>query len=138
MQTPPDALTFAALSFKSIRERQGWEAAIAVRFPGVHLRFIDLHGRDGFTPSIVWHVRVDGVKPSLPKCSGKSMNRRCALSRVHPEKTMPKLPSRGAYGAAVRKQPQVTILTALTCIRQRVRSPRCTGENRPEVTCVDS
>ncbi len=41
-----------------------------------HLRFIDLHGRDGFTPSIVWHLRVDGVKPSLPKC--KSMNRGCA------------------------------------------------------------
>jgi len=53
---------------------------------GAHLRFIDLHGRDGFTPSIVWHLRVDGVKPSLPKC--KSMNRRCALASVSRRSTL--------------------------------------------------
>ncbi|MFZ4396085.1 MAG: hypothetical protein ACOYOU_10720 [Kiritimatiellia bacterium] len=31
----------------------------------------DHNRRDGFTPSIAWDLRVDGVKPSLPKCSGK-------------------------------------------------------------------
>ncbi len=34
----------------------------------------DLHLRSLHAPVL----RVDGVKPSLPKCSGKSMNRRCA------------------------------------------------------------